>query len=216
MQYWADVMQDDVYMIVVEGWKADKDLIPAELIIKRYFEAEQSTIDELEEQKDEINRKLEELDEEQSEEDDLFAEARNDKGKITKALVQSRIKAIRGDKDCVDELKALAIYLELIEGDAAIKTAIKTANKALDGKVEAKYKQLSEAEIKTLIVEDKWLVSVSEEVESALDMVSHRLTTRIKELAERYEQTMPELEQSVSELTQKVEAHLGIMGFTWK
>ncbi|MDY0152318.1 MAG: type I restriction-modification system subunit M, partial [Candidatus Cloacimonas sp.] len=41
MQYWTDTMQDDVYLIVVEGWKADKELVPAELLINRYFTAEQ-------------------------------------------------------------------------------------------------------------------------------------------------------------------------------
>jgi len=46
-----------------------------------------------------------------------------------------------------------------------------------------------------------------------MDNISHRLTQRIKELAERYENPMPKLTNEVAALTSKVEAHLQAMGF---
>jgi type I restriction enzyme M protein len=208
MQYWTDTMQDDVYMIVVEGWKADKELVPMELLINRYFTAEQQHLDELEQQKEGLSTRMQELEEEQSEEEDIYGDVCTDKGKITKALITARIKAIRQDPDAQDELKALQVYLELLEAEAELKSKIKTAAKALDSKVEAKYKQLSEPELKTLIVDDKWLARITEEVFTAIDSVSHRLTSRIKELAERYAQPLPQIENEVNELSQKVEEHL--------
>ena len=51
MDYWAETMQDDVYLIVQEGWKAVLDgeaeyrPDPAPLIIARYFAAEQAAIE---------------------------------------------------------------------------------------------------------------------------------------------------------------------------
>lgn len=172
MQYWADTMQDDIYQIVVEGWKADKELIPEELLIKRYFQNEQDTIDELEEHKETVVGQMEELEEEnQTEEIDLFEEARNDKGKLTKVSINARIKEIKHDKDADDELKALRVYLMLLEEEAEIKAKLKQTGKAIEEKVSTKYSSLTDAEIKSLIVEGKWLASVTREVQSTIGAV---------------------------------------------
>ena len=54
MDYWAAIMQDDVYMLAQDGWNAvlegkpNTDLIPQPLVIRRYFAAEQQAIDQLE------------------------------------------------------------------------------------------------------------------------------------------------------------------------
>lgn len=216
MQYWDDNMQDDIYQIVVEGWKADKEMIPAELIINKYFQNDQYAIDELEEQKEAVGRQMEELEEDQTDENDLFDNARNDKGKLAKASINDRIKQIKYDKDAQDELKALKVYMILLEEEAETKAKLKQAVKALDDKVSRKYSSLTDAEIKTLLVEDKWLASVTREVQTTIEIVSHRLGTRIKELAKRYAQLLPEIEDEVNELTLKVEEHLIRMGFTWK
>jgi type I restriction enzyme M protein len=41
------------------------------------------------------------------------------------------------------------------------------------------------------------------------------LSNRIKELAERYENTLPELDTQVEVLENKVDDHLKKMGFEW-
>ena len=216
MQYWADTMQDDIYRIVVEGWKADKELIPAELIFKRYYTKEQDAIDALEEQKEVVARQMEELEDEQTEENNPFEEARNDKGKLTKASINDRIKQIKNVKDAEDELKALKVYLILLEEETEIKAKLKKASKDLETKVSQKYSSLTEPEIKNLAVDDKWLAVVTKEVQSTLEIISQRLSSRIKELSERYAQPLPEIEKGVAELTRKVEDHLKRMGFSWK
>ena len=45
--------------------------------------------------------------------------------------------------------------------------------------------------------------------------ISHRLTNRIIELAERYESTLPELAADTAEYEVKVKSHLERMGFKW-
>ena len=82
-------------------------------------------------------------------------------------------------------------YLALIEQEAAASKKVKDAQKALDAKVVAKYGQLSEAEIKTLVVDDKWLAALAAGVQGELDRVSQALTGRIKQLAERYATPLP-------------------------
>jgi type I restriction enzyme M protein len=41
------------------------------------------------------------------------------------------------------------------------------------------------------------------------------LTSRIKELAERYDETLAEIEEEVQKYSSKVEEHLKRMGFIW-
>ncbi len=229
MTYWAETMQDDVYALVVDGWKAgneieqdakkktewDGRIIPKQLMIARYFAAEQKAIDELETQREDIARQAEEMAEEHSGEEGLLEEVKNDKGEITKGEVPKRIKEIKDNPDYTDELTVLKDYLKLINTEADVKKQIKTAQAELNAKLLAKYKQLTETEVKILVVDDKWLARMESDVKTEMDRISQRLTGRIRELAERYEIPMPQQRKQVEELTGKVETHLKKMGFTW-
>ncbi len=216
MSYWTDTMQDDVYMIALDGWKANSDLIPPQLIINRYFAADQQIIEKLEAATEAIALKMEEMDEEHGGEGGLLEEAKNEKGKITKASVKARLKDIFADPDSEDERAMLNAYLDLLEQETEAKKKVKDAQKALDAKVAAKYKILSENEVKTLVVEDKWLTTLASDVQTELNRISQALTGRIKELAERYATPLPQLSEEVEVLSGKVDAHLRKMGFVWK
>jgi type I restriction enzyme M protein len=219
MDYWAETMQDDAYLLVTEGWKAvlegrpNTDLIPGVLIVRRYFAADQAAIEQLEADRDAIIRQMEELDEEHGGEDGLLADAKNEKGKLTKASVKARLEEVAADKDADDERKMLMDYLALIEKEAAANKKVKEAVKALDAKVAAKYGKVSIDEIKTLVVDDKWMGTLAAVVQSELDRVSQALTGRIKQLAERYAAPLPAIAGRVEELSEKVDAHLKNMGF---
>ena len=227
MTYWMETMQDDVYLIAVDGWKAelslfkgkkgewDSDLVPKQLVINRYFAAEQKAIAQLETDRDAITRKMEELEEEHGSEEGLLEEVKTDKGKISKANVQKRIKDIKNDSDAAEELKVLEAYLRLLEKEADANKKIKDAQTALDKKVMARYKTLTEDEVKTLVVDDKWMAAISHDVKSEMQRISQRLTQRIKELAERYATPMPDLNIKVDELETKVNKHLEKMGFAF-
>ena len=47
-----------------------------------------------------------------------------------------------------------------------------------------------------------------------MERLSQRLAARIKELAERYAEPLPELDRQVESLEKKVSSHLEAMGFT--
>jgi type I restriction enzyme M protein len=82
-------------------------------------------------------------------------------------------------------------------------------------KLATKYSKLSEDEIKTLVVEDKWLATIESAVQSELDRVSHTLTVRVRELAERYATQLPDLINEVETLSIRVNGHLKNMGAVW-
>ena len=102
----------------------------------------------------------------------------------------------------------------MIEREADAGKKVKAAQKALDGKVLAQYAQLSETELKTLVVDDKWLATLQADVQTELDRVSQALTGRIRQLAERYATPLPALNAEVEVLASKVNAHLAKMGFS--
>ncbi len=139
----------------------------------------------------------------------------NDSGKITKANVSERIKKIKNDATFTDELNVLKAYLKLIEQEAEISKQIKVLAEFLDKYVLTKYGDLTEDEIKTLVVDDKWMPTLRQAINSEMERISQRLAQRIKELAERYDTPLPELDREVEELTAKVEGHLKRMGLVW-
>ncbi len=232
LNYWHDVMQDDCYLIAVDGWKAepyrilvknkntdkttdkgwDCDLVPKTLVIDRYFLSEKQAIEKLEAEKEAIATQLTELEEEHNTEDGFFAEL----DKVNKANAQKRLKAInipRLKAENAEEIRVLLTYLKLIDDQAELNKKIKIATIALDIKVLERYKTLTEDEIKQLVVDDKWMARIERSVKTEMERISQRLTQRIKELAERYETPLPKQTTDVAELENKVIAHLKEMGF---
>ena len=135
MDYWAEVMQDDVYLIAADGWveaakprgiiedkerkiketpdltikrkKYKMDLIPPALIVARYFAKEQAAIEALQAEQETAARELEEFIEEHTGEEGLLEDATNDKGKVTKGGVKDRLKAIEDEPEGDEERDAL-------------------------------------------------------------------------------------------------------------
>jgi type I restriction enzyme M protein len=221
MSYWMTTMQDDVYMLAQDGWtavvdgKPNTDLIPPALIIRRYFETEAKDIEQYEAERDAISRQMEELDEEHGGDDGLLADAKNDKGKLTKVSAKARLADIKRDGDAADERKVLNEYLALSEREATASKKVKDAQKALDAIVAAKYAKLTDAGIQTLVVADKWLATLALDVQTELNRVSQALTGRVKQLADRYAVPLPKLTDEVATLSTRVDEHLKKMGFAW-
>ena len=221
MDYWAETMQDDVYLLVLDGWKAmtdgspNTDLLPSTLLVSRYFVAEATAIDQLEATREAVAAEMEEMDEEHGGEDGLLADAKNDKGKLTKATVKSRLADIAFDPDADEERSLLNRFLALSGKEAAASKQVKDAQRALDVKVAAKYPALTEAEIKSLVVDDKWLTRLAGDVQGELDRVSSALTGRIQQLAERYAAPLPVLVCEAEVLAERVGEHLKKMGAAW-
>jgi type I restriction enzyme M protein len=230
MDYWAETMQDDAYLIAADGWVArtsrvletdskgrqkDKgwtcDLIPKPLIVARYFAREQAAIEARQIELEAAATSLAELEEEHGGDQGYIGAL----DKIAKAEVIARLRQIKGDQEAKDEAAVLKRWLELAESEAALKRAVKEQEAALDRLAYEKYPELTEAEIKALVVDDKWMRRLEATVRAELERVSQTLTARVRELAERYATPLPHLCREVSMLAARVEVHLKRMGASW-
>jgi type I restriction enzyme M protein len=235
MNYWAETMQDDCYLIAVDGWKAETyrivekdkkgkerdkgwacDLVPKAIIVARYFAKEQEAITQLEAELESVTAQISELEEEHSGEDGVFSALE----KVNKASVTVRLKEIRGlfatdDEETKEEAAVLHEWLELGNREAGLKKKLKDVEATLDAKAYAQYPKLTEDDVKTLVVDDKWLAALEAAIHGEMERISQALTQRVKELAERYESPLPQMASRVAELEAKVNRHLERMGFTW-
>ena len=102
LDYWAEIMQDDCYLIAADGWKAETyrvveknkqgkekdkgwacDLVPKPLIVARFYAKEHAEIEQLTAELESVTARLTELEEEHGGEEGAFAEL----DKVTKANV---------------------------------------------------------------------------------------------------------------------------------
>ncbi len=241
MDYWAEIMQDDLYELASDGWKAgnvvtrllkkatkkgekDKEiagieglegrLIPPSLIIQEYFKEEQNAIDSLQQDLDSCVSQMEEMREEHGGEEGLLSEAMNDKGNISKTTLKKRQKEIgKRNNENSEEFDLLKKYEDLMAKETKLKAEIKKALSELEVKIIKQYPNLSIEEIKNIVVEKKWMASIETKIKSEMDAISHKLTERIKELADRYETPLPKLIEDVSDFSEKVDKHLEKMGY---
>ncbi|PHR52373.1 MAG: type I restriction-modification system subunit M [Robiginitomaculum sp.] len=243
MDYWSDTMQDDVYVLVQDDWKAGKvlrelvpakkgetssksketpdliiakkkykaELIPPSLIVARYFTTKQTAINELQAKQDAATQALESYLEENGSEDGLLVDALNGKEKITKVSIAARTNLALDHK----EITALKQATRLFNAEAAAKKAVKETQEALDLAVFNHYSKLSIDEVKSLIVEDKWLATLQANIVAEIERVTQQLANRVKQLEERYSAPLSTLNSSVDTLSGKVAGHLKAMGLEW-
>jgi type I restriction enzyme M protein len=233
MDYWAETMQDDCYLVAEAGWRAETyrvlvknakgkevdkgwacDLVPKPLIVARYFAEQQAALTKLEAELESLTAQINELEEEHSGEEGAFAELE----KVTLATVRARLKELakEGGELNREEFQVISAYVQLCTQEAEAKRALRQAEDELDTLAYAKYPTLSAAEIKALVIEDKWLAALDAAIHGEMERISQALTQRVKELAERYETPLPQMTNRVDELEQKVNRHLERMGFLWK
>jgi type I restriction enzyme M protein len=243
MSYWHDVMHDDVFLIMNDGWtgaatprktiddkerklsetpdlaigsgrnaaKYKMDLIPPDLVVARYFAEEQSKLDELTAAAEEANRTVEEYTEEHAVEDGLLAGAMDD-DKITKALASARLKVAKHEGSDPEEVKALVHVVKLYNAETAAKKASKDAKAELELATLKKYGELSEADIKSLVLDDKWQATVGARIALEVEGLTLALVNRIQLLGNRYNKTIGDLNIALLDLESKVATHLAAMG----
>ena len=230
MDYWTETMQDDCYLLAVDGWKAETyrifekakngkerergwtcDLIPKNYVVARFFADEQAEINQLTSELEAVQAVKTELEEEQGDEYGAFAEL----DKINKGNVNSRLKEIKSDPEAREEEKILNAWLNLLNTESDLKKQIKDADAKLDKAAYKKYPALTVEEIKTLAVEDKWLAAVQTMIEEEMDRISHSLAERVLILVDRYGLRLPEIVARAAAMESKVNQHLERMGFSW-
>ncbi|MFE7748394.1 type I restriction-modification system subunit M [Streptomyces sp. NPDC057428] len=243
MTYWHDVMHDDVFMVMNDGWlhaakprlitvnkdrkasetpdlvvgsgrsaaKYKTDLIPPTLIVARYFAKEQAELDELVTTVEECSRAVEEYIEEHAVEGGLLADAVKD-DKINRALVSDRLKEARHEGVDADEVEALAHLIKLYNAEAVAKKAAKEAEAALHLATLKKYGDLTESDVRTLVLDDKWQAMVSRRVSAEVVALTLALVARIHLLGERYVETVDMLHEQLNALEARVNGHLAVLG----
>ena len=240
MDYWDEVMQDDVYLVVTEGWakaaqprmlvpvrgkgaaeppdltvkrkKYRMDLVPPGLVVARFFATEQAEVDRLRGEEEAVGRELEEFVEEYAGEDGLLDGATSDAGKVTQAAVRKRLKEVAQDPEGHEERDALDVCLDLMKAHATAKKAVKAAKTKLDEQMLARYETLTAAETAELVVDDKRMASVEGAVGREVERVTGGLVDRVRVLEGRYAKALPELARQVEDYGVKVEGHLRRMG----
>jgi len=170
----------------VIGWEGR--LIPKQIVLDAFFEAEQKAIEEAEEKLNQTESELEEFVEENcvddAEDDELSQES--------------------------EILKKCKAY------EASIKSQKKTIadlKKKLDENCRKRYDTFTDSEITDLLVNRKWYKTIDQGIQNLYVTVANHLTKRIVELYERYENTLPELTAKLAEEEKEVAAHLAQMGF---
>lgn len=241
MEYWDETMQDDVYAIYFGGYEAGREiayeyvtkkkkehgvtvevqtnktkgfegrLIPKDIVAKYFFSDTLNAINTLRSQLEDVTAKMEEMAEQYSGEDGFFSTLDD----LKKVTIEARIKEIKKDSDVKDELEALENYLKLLKVELNYKKALRQAEVDLDTRVEKRYATLTIAEIKHLLLEEKWFAAIYAGIDAIHTAVSHQLSSRVIELVERYEFTLKECEDEVNVYENKVKSHLERMGFAW-
>jgi type I restriction enzyme M protein len=191
----------------IKGWACD--LVPKSLIVDCYFAPEQEEIRQLEGELESALAAIDELEEENGGEEDVFASF----DKINKPIVTVRLRELRAvytadSEESRQEAEVLEAWLELNDCAGELKKKIQTADKELDQKAYEQYPKLGIVEIKSLVVDDKWLKVLEANLSTEINSTSQSLTQRIMVLTERYEKTLSEINKSVSDLDEKVRRHL--------
>jgi type I restriction enzyme M protein len=237
MSYWAEVMQDDCYLLVANGFKVETrriigknkagkqvdkgwicDLLPKEIVINRYFKTQQKEIENLEIAIESLASQIAEIEEENNVDEGVFANL----DKISKTTVSAELKALKAElksdknnQELLEKQKIYEQYLKLCEEQNDLSKKLKEEGVKLDSDLLTKFKKLTEEEVKVLVVEDKWMATIEHTIKNEMQRISQSLNQRVKELAERYESTLPEILNSVKTQEEKVNTHLKNMGFKW-
>ena len=237
LNYWTDVMQDDCYMIANDGWtfpevqafkKNSKgkdtscmydeivcDLVPVSIVLAEYFTAETNEIAELSSSIESLQQELSDLVESNTDVFRFNDDDEDDKPVNVKiADVKKAIKNAKTDGTTKEDLEILKLWESTYTKKEGYVSQWKQKRTELTEAVVAKYAALTEGEIKTLVVERKWLASVVNGCEALMQNVTHQIASDVTALAERYETTLNDTEAHVKDLEQEVLRSLKEMGFT--
>lgn len=208
MTYWNDTLQDDCYMISRDGWKltllkGDKknstyedmscDLLPLNIVLQEFFSAEIDTISTLlatsETYVSQLLELLDKAKEEIGEED------------------EEELKRI------IDKVKKTSEYKAIDKKKKEVDKEIKEKKQVLTLLVENKYATFTEKEIKQLVVDKKWLATISYVLHIEMQQITQQLTSELIVVVERYEQTLSDVDEELRDYENKVVEHLKKMGF---
>ena len=235
MEYWAETMQDDLYLISRDGWtvsaevplgknntprktytydQLECDLLPTPVVARVFFPQLLEKIEEIERQ---IGEKEEAISQLIAEDEELFARALNDKDQVVeknvRALYKEGSKKGMEKEQTPEELKAWKRYVALADKKKKYNDALKAMIKELTREIEALYPELSEPQVRDTVLNHKWVAEIRNRLDSLMDSSLQGAIAKLHELADRYRNTLPELERAVEESQQTVLNDLRKLGF---
>ena len=209
MTYWNDVMQDDCYLISHDAWKVylipgEKknatyedmtcDLLPVSIVLKEYFGKELDGIDELSTASSQLYSELQ----------DMIEQAKEESGEEDE---DDELKKV------VDFLKKTVPYKSKDKKRKELDKELKDKKSDLTKALQKKYSELTEDEIKHLVIDNKWLATISGMILEEMKQITHQLAHEVVELAERYEFTLSYLSSECDKYEEEVNRYLQEMGF---
>jgi len=276
MEYWVEKMQDDMYLVVADGWKVCNEfratekkedheftikvgnkqvkqvgqVIPASLVISHYFKDEQNELNAMQSSSEQLTQEKEEFEEEHGGDEGALSGLEGGNGKTNKGNVQSRVMELREsimknfaehssefkqvkkiskskfgtdawNKGVIDndgdfaELDSLHEWLRLNDEEGKAKKAAKAKEAELMQKVAEQYPKITEQDGKSLLIDSKWFTAIKSAIDDEVNSIIQGLSTRVKQIGERYASTLSELEAEVEKYSSKVEEHLKKMGIEW-
>jgi type I restriction enzyme M protein len=244
MEYWDEVLQDDISVITQDGWEGTKlireifkvkkdekskpqwkeehhfefdkrrfraETIHPNLIISKFFSLENAALNAKKSESDIATQELESFIEEHTNDEGLLLDSLNDKDKITLASLKARLKETQDS----EEIEVIKQVQKMVEKESKLKKEVKDLQDALDVQVFKKYPNLTDDEVKDLVVQDKWFATLNGSIEAEIERVTQQLANRVKELNERYAEPLPQITQNVEALSLRVAEHLKAMGLEW-
>lgn len=201
-------------LVIGSGRNANKykmDLLPPPVIVDFFFKERHLYIGELVTASRESSAALEEYVAEHFVEDGLLANALDD-DKMTKALATARLKEVKKEGIDQDEIEALEQLIQLYDAEAAAKKSVKEAQAELDRTVLEEYSSLSEGDVKSLLLDEKWLKTIRRRIEGVVASLAHSLVARIQQLVERYSATLAEIDLELASIRTEITDYLSDMG----
>ena len=224
MDYINETMRDDLYILNSDGWLAGREtvvtkktktskewdglLIPKTLVSNRYFPALVEAV-----------KAAVEAAEAASAQFDLFLEAETERGEDSDIMeADGDDWNVMPDKELKKKLKAsetVRQYFALKKAKSDAAALERAEEKKLDAATEAKFAELSEAEIQALLFDDKWFAALETSIMGLFDSALRKFAAGLSDLALRYGETLSELESKVAKSQNDVHAVLREMGFNW-
>lgn len=191
--------------------KYKMDLLPPHLVKERFFADPLSSIAELQIGWEAAAQELSEFVAEQGVEGGLIEDIVDEKGKVTKKAIAALAKAIGQDESRADELAAVEECDRLLSAESETRKALMNAQDQLNRATVAKYGDLTEDEVKDLVINGKWHTEIHTGIDSLLADLVHKLSARLYELEQRYAETLDVISTSVTELEKDVKVYLQLL-----
>ena len=226
MNYWAEAIQDDCYMVSRDGWKValrdtkkkstfedlECDLLPVSVVVNKFFAADYASILA---KRGEVEQFSSEIDALPEENPDAFDEGlyemleKVSEANVKKAVAAQKKRIVDADSNTV---KVWNQYLELCGKKKENSKALATLVAALTDKVRKKYDSFSADDIRNLVINDKWLQELNVRSEAENKRVCESISSQVLALNERYANPLPKINEDIVGLSAKVDGFLNAMG----